>query len=230
MTFGYSDCIMVTKKGVQSMKKEVSAEILFNRQVNYYIIEKLWELHNKDDDKTKLYKVLGISANVYSRIRKADTYYIVDLEKYWDRKNCKLKALGLSKEIMTGMEMIQIAGIDKADWKEYFTVRYEEDKNSSYRNAVMQNMNRKLRKAFNGLMVEKNCKSDIGKLLYFCVHGRAIDLDIGDIEIRDLIDCLKNVTTEKMKVCDITLRKEAYDLLLEKAKQLEIIISYDNLA
>lgn len=212
------------------MKKEVSAEILFNRQVNYCIIEKLWELHNKGIDKTVLYDLLGISDNVYSRIRKADSYYIVDLEKYWDRKDCNLKVLGLSKEVMTGMEMIEIAGIEKSDWEEYFTVRYGEDKNSFYRNSVMQNMNRKLKKVFNGLRVDKNCKSEISKLLYFCVHGRASDLDIGDVEMRDLVDCLKNITTEKMKVCDITLRKEVYDLLVEKAKLLEIIISYDNLA
>lgn len=211
------------------MKKEVSAEMLFNRQVNYCIIEKLWELHNKGVDKTELYKLLGISDNVYSRIRKADSYYIVDLERYWDRKDCNLKVLGLSKEVMTGMAMIEIAGIGKSDWEEYFNVRYGEEKNSSYRNSIMLNMNRKLKKAFNGLRVDKNCKSEIGKLLYYCVHGRAVDLDIEDIEIRDLIDCLKNVTTEKMKVCDITLRKEVYDLLLEKAKQLEIIINYDNL-
>lgn len=101
-------------------------EILFNRRVNYLIIERLWKYKKKDIE--DLYALLKINKNMYTRIRKASAYSVVNLEKLWNQKESGLKKLGLSKEIMTGEKMIEIEGIKRKHWKEYWENRDMEEK------------------------------------------------------------------------------------------------------
>lgn len=167
--------------------------------------------------------------NLYYRIRTADTYNCVNLDRRWDYENSSLRKTGLSKEIMTGLEMIEIDGITKENWKEYINFRYTNREQSSYRTSAMQLMNRKLKDTFAGLKADKKDKRDISKLFYFFKYGRAVTLDISDTEMIDLKESLSHVSVENMKVCDKSLRKEIYELLKEKYRQLDIIIKYEGL-
>ncbi|MDY2699114.1 MAG: hypothetical protein SOV61_06165 [Lachnospiraceae bacterium] len=223
------DSIMGSKDGVFIVKEKVAEEVLFNRQVNYLIIEKMWEYLNKGKDKQELYNLIGINKNMYYRIRTADTYNCVNLDRRWDYENSSLRKTGLSKEIMTGLEMIEIEGITKENWEEYINFRYKDKEQSSYRTSAMQLMNRKLKDTFAGLKADKKDKRDIGKLFYFFKYGRAVTLDISDTEMIDLKESLSYVSVENMKVCDKSLRKEVYELLKEKYRQLDIIIKYESL-
>ena len=220
------------------MKEKIPDEVYFNRRVNYIIIEKLWKHMNKDKDKSEFYDLLGLNKNVYCRIRNADQYSTVDLEKRWETKNSKLRQLGLSKEIMTGQEMIEVDGVTKEDWKDYIENRYEnkdidkdknKDKNRYERTGQMQDVNKKLKKAFARLQADKKDKRDIAKLYYYFYYGRAVTLDVQDSEMIDFKDSLKHVSIENMKLCDKALRQEVYDILKEKFSQLDTIIKYENL-
>ena len=211
------------------MGRKIEEQVLFNRQVNYLIIEKFWEYQNKGVDKQEFYKLLGIDKNSYSRIRTADVYNYVDLEKRWEQKNSKLHKIGLSKEIMTGLKLIEIENISIETWIKYINCRYNNKKDDYDRANTMQTINRNLKKLFDGLKADKKTTSDIGKLYYFIHYGRAVELDMPDAEIIDLMDSLKKVTVEKMKVCDKKLRQEVYELLKEKCRELDIIINYDKL-
>lgn len=220
---------MASKDGVFIVREKVAEEVLFNRQVNYLIIEKMWEYLNKGKDKQELYNLIGINKNMYYRIRTADTYNCVNLDRRWDYENSSLRKIGLSKEIMTGLEMIEIDGITKENWEEYINFRYKDKEQSSYRTSAMQLMNRKLKDTFAGLKADKKDKRDIGKLFYFFKYGRAVTFDISDTEMLDLKESLNHVSVENMKVCDKSLRKEIYELLKEKYRQLDIIIKYEGL-
>ena len=211
------------------MGREISEEVLFNRQVNYILIEKLWEYHNKNIDKQKLYEMLDINKNAYSRIRIADDYNLVDLEKQWEKKNSVIRKIGLSKEIMIGLERIETDKVSADDWRTYIDYRYINKDPSPLRTKEMQKFNRKLKTLFDGLVINKRTESDIGKLYYFIVYGRAITLEMPDAEMVDLKDSLKNVTVEKMKMCDKELRKEVFEILKNKYKQMNTIINYENL-
>lgn len=209
---------------------KITDEVLFNRQVNYLIIEKFWEYHNKGADKQELYETLGIDKNSYSRIRTADKYNCVDLEKRWEKKDSRLRKVGLSKEIMTGLKRIETDGIPLKEWKDYINYRYSDDKKDDFaRTSTMQSFNRKLRNLFDGLEVDKKTTNDIGKLFYFIIYGRAVELDIPDAEMIDLMDSLEKVTIEKMKVCDKELRQKVYEILNKKCKQLGVIVNYEKL-
>lgn len=220
---------MASKDGGFIVREKVAEEVLFNRQVNYLIIEKMWEYLNRGKDKHELYNLIGINKNMYYRIRTADTYNCVNLDRRWDYENSSLRKTGLSKEIMTGLEMIEIEGITKENWEEYINFRYKDKEQSSYRTSAMQLMNRKLKDTFAGLKADKKDKRDIGKLFYFFKYGRAVTLDISDTEMIDLKESLSHVSVENMKVCDKSLRKEVYELLKEKYRQLDIIIKYESL-
>lgn len=211
------------------MKEKLSEEVLFYRQVNYFTIEKLWEHCNKGVDKNKFYELIEITENNYWRIRTASTYQCVNLEALWNKKNSALRRTGLSKEIMIGIEPIEIVGVTLDDWKEYLKYRYEDKNESAFRNSVLNSHTRRLHKVFDGLEADKKTKSDIGKLFYFFKYGRAVELDMPDAEMVDLRDSLKNVSVDKMKVCDKALRDEIYESLKEKFQQLEIIINYEKL-
>ena len=50
-----------------------------------------------------------------------------------------------------------------------------------------------------------------------------------DAEMVDLRDSLNHVSVENMKVCDKALRREVYNILKEKYRQLDIIIKYEEL-
>lgn len=223
------------------MKEDIKAEVLFNRQVNYLIIEKMWEYLNEDKEKQELYSLLKLNKNAYSRIRKADIYDTVDLDKRWETKNSALRKIGLSKEIMTGKEMIQVDGITEKDWKEYIKLRYpsEESNDStgkssptgkSSRASDLRSMNKKLKEIFVGLEAGKKDKRDIDKLFYFFKYGRALTPDMHDEEMLDLRDSLQHVSLDKMKMCDKALRKEVFEMLQKKYEQLYIIVKYDSLS
>lgn len=211
------------------MGRKITDEVLFNRQVNYLIIEKFWEYHNKGADKQELYELLGIKKNDYSRIRTANTYNCVNLEKRWEKKDSGLRKVGLSKEIMTGLKLIETEGISLQEWKDYINYRYVDKKESDKRTTAMQTLNRNLKKLFDGLEVDKKTTNDIGKLYYFIIYGRAVELDIPDAEMIDLMDSLEKVTIEKMKVCDKELRQKVYETLNKKCKQLGVIVNYEKL-
>ena len=187
-------------------KEPSKADKRFNSQVNYIIIEKLWKYMHPHEDIQNLYELLDINKNAYSRIRTAKEYQCVNLENRWNRKNSPISLMGLSKEIMTGQVMMEIDGI-----------RY------------MQNFNRKLHEVFRELTINKSDKRDIAKLFYFFTYGRAVNADIDDIEMLELKDSLNNVNVEKMKICDMELKKEVCRLLREKYKQLNIIVGYQEL-
>lgn len=211
------------------MEEKISAEILLNRQINYIIIEKMWEYFNKGEDKQSFYELLGIPKNTYSRIRTADTYNTANLEARWAHKNSPLHKLGLSKEIMTGLEQIQVDGITKEDWEEYLRFRYKDTEPGSFRTSQMQSVNKKLKNAFDMLSADKRDRRAVGQLFYYFTYGRAAYLDLPDAEMIDLRDSLKHVSIENMKTCDKKLRREIYDILKEKYRQLDIILKYEGL-
>lgn len=201
-------------------------EILFNRQVNYLIIEKLWKYKHKNID--DLYTLLGINANIYSRIRKPNEYNTVNLENYWKRKESGLKKLGLSEEIMTGKKMIEINDIKKEEWEEYLKCRYGE-KTEIGRNSNMASFDRKIKNAFGKLSVNESVKEDIDRLYFFVTYDRPVDLGIRDSEMRDLVTSLKRINIQKIKVCDSELREEVCGLLKERYEQVNAVIQYNNL-
>ena len=210
-------------------EKPSKADILFNRQVNYMIIEKLWKYMHPHEDIQNLYELLDINKNAYSRIRKADEYQGVDLVKRWNRKDSPISSMGLSKEIMTGQVMMEIDGIKWEDWDKYIRYRYAKKKEDYERISYMQNFNKKLNEVFKKLTANRRSHRDINKLYYFFTYGKSVDVDIDDIDMLDLKDSLNHVNVEKMKICDMALKKEVCRLLKEKYEQLSIIVSYQEL-
>lgn len=200
-------------------------EIQFNRQVNYLIIEKLWKYKHKNID--DLYTLLGINANIYSRIRKPNEYNTVNLEKYWKEKS-GLKKLGLSEEIMTGKKMMEINDIKREEWAEYLKYRYGEKKEKN-RNSQMVSFDRKIKEAFGKLSVNEPIKGEIDKLYYFVTYDRPFDLGTRDIEMKDLLTSLNRIDIQKVKVCDKKLREEVCELLKERYEQVNAVIQYNNL-
>lgn len=205
------------------------ADKRFNSQVNYIIIEKLWKYMHPHEDIQNLYELLDINKNAYSRIRTAKEYQRVNLENRWNRKNSPISSMGLSKEIMTGQAMMEIDGITSEDWEEYIGYRYAEKKEDYERSSSMQNFNKKLNEVFKKLTANRRNHRDINKLYYFFTHGKSVDADIDDIDMLDLKDSLNHVNVEKMKLCDMALKKEVCRLLKEKYEQLSTIVSYQEL-
>lgn len=201
-------------------------EILFNRQVNYLIIEKLWKYKHKNID--DLYTLLGINANIYSRIRKPNEYNTVNLENYWNRKENRLNKLGLSEEIMTGKKMMEINGIKKEDWEEYLQYRYGEKKEKN-RNSQMVSFDRKIKEAFGKLSVNESIKGDIDRLYFFVTYDRPVDSGTRDIEMQDLLTSLNRIDIQKVKVCDKELREEVRNKLKEWYEQVNVVVQYSNL-
>ncbi len=204
-------------------------EVLFNRQVNYLIIEKLWKYNGKSI--YELYNLLGITQNTYSRIRTADQYHKVNLDKEWDKKGSGLQKLGLSKEIMTGKKMIEIDGIEKKDWEEYWQCRNmkKEDDKANVKSNNMAYFMEKLRKALKKLSMKETIREDIDRLYYFVIHGRPVDQGVRDIEMQDLKTSLNRIDIQKIKVCNNELREEICKLLKERYDQVNTVIQYYNL-
>lgn len=211
------------------MEQLSSEEILFNRQVNYMTIERVWKIIQKDKGISELYELLGLNQNVYSRIRQADEYNYVDLESRWGYKTSRLQVIGLSKEIMIGLKMIEIPDIEKSDWEDYIGIRYEEEHNKS-RSSDMAYYNRKINSALEKIKADKLDKSDIGKLVYFCTYlEKSDDGVVTDKEMYDLKNCLSVITNEKMKQCKSELRIEVFSMLEDIYNRMDIIIKYDAL-
>lgn len=205
----------------------MSEDIYFNRRVNYLIIERVWKLKNKNKPIELLYQKIDINRNDYSKIR-TDSEIPVNLNTKWDKYN--LANTGLSMEIMTGEQMIEMEGISKQDWKQYIETRYSEDKNNNDRQKSMAKFRRRLNNIIEKIQVDKNDKSDIGKLIYFCTYGEKSDSgNITDKEMYNLNRSLLNISVDMMKLCNKELRKEVLENLKKVYKKLNIIVQYDEL-
>ncbi len=217
-----------------NVKPEV---ISFNRQVNYVIIENLWEYLKKDIHKEAidigLYAKLGLNKNSYSKIRTKEPF---NLKRKWE----KLKELGVEKEYMLGEKMIEIEGISQKDWENYFYYRYEyelevnntekrglteEEKKNKF--GELKKMKGKLEQSFRKLRPSKKDESAIGKLYYYFYYDK---VDIPDEEMHCLYDSLKDINVDKIKKCDKELRRMIYKEIEEKSKWLRTIIEYDDLS
>ena len=215
------------------MAKEITDDVrFFNCQVNYMIIEKMWEVFNKGKSKENLYRMLKMTKNQYSGIRKGDKQCINKLEDMWNRDNSALHIFGLSKEIMTGRKIIdtETKGIaSKKSWEEYLRLRYNANEKDYLRTENMQDFTRTLRKRFSRLKVDTSGSSDIAILHYYFTHNHSIIHDLPDAEMRELYDALKKVNVKNMKYCKPDLRKAVYEELKEKYERLDTIIRYQEL-
>lgn len=213
--------------------KITSNKILFNRQVNYIIIQKLWKYLERKypgfNNGETLYDRLDITANMYSRILTANTYQRVDLDKKWKVQNSKLKRIGLSEEIMTGREMLIIDDITKDDWVSYIRYRYDKDidGNDEYiRKSYMAYFNRKIASLFATLVEDKKAEKDISKLYYFLKNNVSVNEYIPDREMNELRNALLQIKIEHIKDCETKIRQEVKELLVKRLHEVTIIMEY----
>lgn len=229
--------------------ENVSTDIIVTRQINYIILEKLWTYVNKKASVIELYDILGLKENAYSMIRSGNTIRYVNLENRakWkmssdneesdskdDSDNRKksgpkkghLLKLGLSMEVMTGKEMIEVNGITREDWEEYLKQRYEMEK-SPERTKVMREMTKKLHLAFSELEVDKKNRKPIDIAFYYYKRRHVPSDSIEDRELKDLQEVLKKITPEMIQECNSELRKEIFNEVKEKYKWLDIMIKYE---
>ncbi len=217
----------------EKMKEE--EKVLFRNQINYFIIEKLWEYCNKakGDKHTKeyFYGLIGITENSYSMIRQgAKNVKYVKLKRKWEFKNSKLKKLGLSKEFILGEKILKIGEIDIKEWKDYMNCRYKKTADTaskkSYRKNDRKEMLGKLEQVFDKLK-QNNNGNELERLYYYFL----VDLDGGvlDKEMKSLYDNLKNITVDNIKECDKELRKNVFNEMKEKYDWLSIIMKYEDL-
>ena len=209
--------------------------IILNMRINYIIIEKFWKYVTKKD-KASLYKRLGVNKNTYSGIRTGKKHYVTKREGY-ERTN--LYSKGFPKNIMTGEDIIVLAGISRKDWENYLKWYDKKDtyekkdiyeKNS--RDNALRDMNKKIKKAFENRRTDRTIVTPLDVLYdYFLDEEKtvAIKVDLTDREMKDLYDSLDSVTLEKMLKCDGNLRRKVFDVLEERYEWLKTIVKYDNL-
>lgn len=212
-------------------KQSISKEVLFNRQVNYLLINKLWKFLNPKKEVYELYNMLGIKPNYYSRILTADTYSIPNLDTKWKENSINgLHVLGLPKAYMVGNKMIGIKGIDVEEWEEYIKARYNKDKNqnSSWR---MDDFNKKLTKVFEKLEdkgLNGTSQVPIDMLYYFFKTRTKGGGQSKDIEIVNLKKSLTMIQAAHWKACDETLLHEVVTKLRIQLEVAEVIEKYNS--
>ena len=197
---------------------------VYNCQINYIIIHKLWRYLGKDPE--DLYFKLGITGNKYSNIR-TGAFDLTFLKKKWKQQDSSLKKFGLPEEIMLGYSAIEIKGISRDDWISYIDTRY--DSKEENRKNYMRNFNNKLHVAFSNLSEEKNLKSNIGKLYLLIKYNVSSDYFETDREMKELHESLKQITTEHIKACDNILREEVHRYMKEVLYKIDVITAYSNL-
>lgn len=233
------DDSMAKDENIKEEKKD--RKLLFNRQVNYMIIQKLWRYIDRKYPNIykgeSLYERVGIQPNAYSRILTANTYQYVNLGKMWGFQNSKLKLFGLSKEIMTGKERIEIDDITIEDWKNYLEDRYGYDfdgkpiekKEEHIRKSDMAYFNKGIKQSFDKLKEDKKDSRDISKLYYYLKNNATIDEYIPDKEMKDLKAALLQINVNHIEDCESTLRNEVKELLETKLHDTTIILEYMSL-
>lgn len=212
-------------------KQSISKEVLFNRQVNYLLINKLWKFLNPQKEISELYNMLGIKPNYYSRIITADTYNIPNLDTKWKENSINgLHVLGLPKAYMVGNKMIELQGIDLADWEDYISARYDKD-NKQRSSWAMDDFNKKLIKAFKELEnrgLNGTSQVPIDMLYYFFKTKTKGGGQSKDIEIVNLKKSLTMIQVAHWKACDETLLHEVVTKLRSQLEVAEVIEKYNS--
>lgn len=219
------------KKEKESNEESIPENVLFNRQVNYLLISKLWKFLNPRTAVSQLYNMLGIKPNYYSRIITADTYNIPNLDTKWKENSPNgLHVLGLPKEYMVGNKMIEIEGIDVGDWEDYISARYDKE-NKQQRTWVMDDFNKKLIKAFKKLDyggLNGTSRNPIDMLYYFFKTNTKGGGQSKDIEIVNLKKSLKMVQTAHWKECDRKLLQQVIEIMRNQLEIAEVIEKYNS--
>lgn len=230
-----------TDQKLMKEEESIKSEKAINRQINYIILESLWRYLNKDAPKQELYDLLGLTKNAYSIIRTGkpkDRYTNLAKRADWkqeydtgeessDSAKGHLLRLGLSKEVMTGEELIEVNGITREDWENYIRLRYETGSDTSERQKTIRDMRRKMYRAFSKLQVEKKNRKPIDIAYFYFKCGYAPSDNIKDAELRELQELLKKIKPEMIRVCDSELRKALFDEMKEKCQWLDIMLQYE---
>lgn len=201
----------------------------------------MWDYENNKKDtvnrkpKSSLYEQLGLTRNTYSRIVSNSSEQPVNLDRIWKQSTCKLGVTGLSREIMTGIERLELHGISKDEWNEYLDLRYPnekpeaESKTAKYRASKLLEYDKKFKKAFSSLQVNRRASTPIDRLYYFIHTGTTFEDSAPDFEIKELQYALQFVKRWHWEECNPTLRKNVINEMAQQLKLAKIIHEYKGL-
>lgn len=194
------------------------AQHIFNRQINYTIIRRLWKfikgsvesIHPQDN----LYDVLPFTRNAYTLLVTGSTYQTPNINQTRKRK---LEETGVSIEVFTGDVVLTLTSITREEWALYFKYRYP-DGNFQFeefqKNDALRNMNTRLLSEFQSIQKYQH-DSDIFKLYYYICNGKKYDGDEARYVLEDCIDIFSRLSFEQWDLLN-EIQLEKYEEIIEK--------------
>jgi len=208
--------------------------ILFNCQVNYYIINGIWKYvqrqagGNNQPGVKDLYKKIGLTGRIYSGIL---TEKNINLERKWN----SLKVMNVPKEYMMGEKMIPLKGIEEKEWRTYF--EYKDKKHRGEKLPAEEEMERQgkmrnFRAIFNAsirtLTGETEEPADL--IYFYCKENRPKTMKVSiEVKAKKLIELLNELTAPDWVKCSDEIRKEVLGHLKKQYEMVKIIEQYNKI-
>lgn len=214
---------------------KITSQERFCRQVNYTIIKSLWKYMHPQNKIEELYQKLNVTRNYMSRIVTGNTYNTPDLNRKWQSRTndgVGLHVLGLSKPYMLGEKMITIDGVELSDWQKFIKHKYEESKGITNAN-IRSDFYKKLHISFGSLRaggVRQTSDRAIDILYYYMVNGHAkSEQDTKDLQIKELLQAMKQVRAHHWKSCEDSLLEESIENLKNQLNMARAVSDYKNM-
>lgn len=216
---------------------KITSQERFYRQVNYTIIKSLWKYVHPQNKIEELYQKLNVTRNYMSRIVTGNTYNTPDLNRKWQSRTndgAGLYVLGLPKPYMLGEEMITIDGVKQSDWEEFIKNKYEKvGGTKDEREIARYKFYKKLHMSFDSLRaggVRQTSDRAIDILYYYMVNGHAkSEQDTKDLQIKELLQAMKQVRAHHWKSCEDSLLEESIENLKNQLNMARAVSDYKNM-
>lgn len=204
-------------------------ELCFNRQINFYIMRHMWQVIHGRNANDRIYECFGMSRQRYSNAIKSGKIRCSNDEAK------KLEQLtGVSRKVFQGIERIECYGtksngpaISQEEWVKLFAWRNGEQINGE---RIDGDTGKALQKAIHKKLEDADRTNTntyhFFRLCYFLKENRPAPLHGADEQMRIIRHALSTLSFELAKSCDTKQLKATIDLLRQKLKMANGIMTY----
>ena len=204
--------------GADTYKKPEERRL--NKQINYYIIRRMYQIHHGRDAENTIYNVFDTSRARFTRVidTGAIRYYKGEIEEL-AKKTC------IDTRYFTGEYRFLIRNMSEDDWKEFFLRRKDRAKSKIAKGdyeAIEKTVKRKI---YDSRAPKLNENKGLFALCYFCKNGRGMPLDGGGEQYSSLMAILKEYDIYRLQQYDSKALKGLMDELSDKVRLISAIIT-----
>lgn len=218
-----------TKKEIKT--RDLTPEVLVNRQINYTIFKMLWHLKEDKKSMNDFYSLMGINRNRYRSIVTNDTARTPRLQEVAERLS---KTSGVPTEVYLGKIAFSIYEIDTAEWKSYFQeveniIAASRKVDKEYSQEECKKFENKLMVLLKAIPVTRDIDVKLYSAYIYFVYGETVNSTEVQVKLKRLVNQMRGITFTQLESVETEELAEYENQLKKQAEMIATLCSYRKL-